>query len=121
MLNQNVIAPVGQNLQALNQNVTVSVDQNLQVLNQNLIDEAVDILTKIPKICYKEECLHDIIFGQHFNRSELTRGYNGVCPECGDRPKAESANSKTSRSSLMKTHLFYNYSIYKYGQKYKPL
>ena len=77
--------------------------------------------TPIPKVCYKEQCLHDIIFGRHFNYSDLNKGYGGVCPECGEKPKSESKNSKTPRSSLMKTHLFFQCSIYKYGQKYKPL
>ena len=48
--------------------------------------------TPIPKLCYKDDCLHDIIFGQHFNRTDLNKGYNGKCPECGETPKAEAKN-----------------------------
>ena len=42
-------------------------------------------------------------------------------PECHVRPKGESKNSKIPRSSLLKSHLLYNCSVYKYSAKYTPL
>ena len=86
--------------------------------NQGLIKNHI---TPIPKDCIKNDCNHEILFGRHFIRRETTKLYNGICPECGIAPQPESKRSKISKGSLMKTHLFYQCEIYKFGQKYPSL
>ena len=51
----------------------------------------------IPKDCLRTDCHHMIERGMHFNRTDLLKGYGGICPECHVRPKGESKNSKISR------------------------
>ena len=73
----------------------------------------------IPKQCNLGNCKHFIENGLHFNKTDLQKGYGGICPECQIRPKAENTKSKIPIHSLMKTHLLYNCEKYPYSMEYK--
>ena len=86
-----------------------------------ILAQSVETITPVPKDCNKINCQHEVLFNLHFVRREMTKIYDGKCPECGETPKAERKNSKISKASLMKTHIFFQCNKYKYGQKFLNL